>query len=52
MIHGGQGNDHLDGGADTDKCHGGQGANTFANCEDTKGQMSDGDDDDEGPEDE
>jgi uncharacterized repeat protein (TIGR01451 family) len=51
-IHGGQGNDHLDGGADTDKCHGGQGSNTFASCEDTKGQMSDGDDDDEGPEEE
>jgi uncharacterized repeat protein (TIGR01451 family) len=51
-IHGGQGNDHLDGGADTDKCHGGQGANTFVNCEDTKGQMAEGDDDGEGPQDE
>jgi Ca2+-binding RTX toxin-like protein len=46
-IHGGQGPDAINGGAENDQCHGGQGANTFENCESTKGQMVEEEDESE-----
>ncbi|TBR06826.1 MAG: DUF11 domain-containing protein [Candidatus Nitrosotenuis sp.] len=36
IIHGGQGNDLLNGGPDNDQCDGGQGTNTFVDCESQK----------------